>query len=159
MAAAEAARAAAQVLTFKAAAEALIETKRPGWRNAEHAWQWESTLQTLADPMLGDLDVQAIDTAAVAGVLTPIWTSRTETASRLRQRIEAMLDYAKALGRRSGENPARWKGRTSTTSWRHRARSSRWRTSRRSTGATGRSSWSSRRSAAAWARRPWPLPS
>src|SRR3954449_12920011 len=103
MAAAEAARAAAQVLTFKAAAEALIETKRPGWRNAEHAWQWENTLHTLADPMLGDLDVQAIDTAAVAGVLTPIWTSRTETASRLRQRIQGMLDYAKELGRRSGE--------------------------------------------------------
>src|SRR3954453_7880213 len=60
--------------------------------------------------MLGELGVQAIDTAAVIGVLTPIWTSRTETASRLRQRIEAVVDYAKALGRRSGENPARWKG-------------------------------------------------
>src|SRR3954453_23887616 len=60
--------------------------------------------------MLGDLDGQAIDTAAVIGVLKPIWTSRTETASRLRQRIEAVLDYAKALDRRSGENSARWKG-------------------------------------------------
>ena len=54
--------------------------------------------------------MQAIDTAAVIGVLRPIWTEKTETASRVRQRIEAVLDYAKALGRRSGENPARWKG-------------------------------------------------
>jgi integrase len=110
MAVAEAARAAAQVLTFKAAADALIETKRSGWRNAKHAWQWENTLQMLAYPMLGDLDVQAIDTAAVIGVLKPIWTTKTETASRLRRRIEAVLDYAKAMGRRTGENPARWKG-------------------------------------------------
>src|SRR4051812_47885165 len=65
----EAARASAQTLTFKAAAEALIESKRPGWRNAKHAWQWENTLQQLAYPKLGDFDVQAIDTAAVIGVL------------------------------------------------------------------------------------------
>jgi integrase len=106
----DAARAAAQVLTFKAAAEGLLDSKRSGWRNAKHAWQWENTLQQLAYPKLGELDVQAIDTAAVLEVLKPIWASRTETASRLRQRIEAVLDYAKAMGRRSGENPARWKG-------------------------------------------------
>jgi integrase len=107
---AEAARSAKQALTFKVAAEALIESKRPGWRNAHHAWQWENTLQTLAYPKLGELDVQAIDTAAVIAVLKPIWTTTTVTASRLRQRIESVLDYATALGRRSGDNPARWRG-------------------------------------------------
>jgi integrase len=107
---AEAARSAKQALTFKVAAEALIESKRPGWRNAHHAWQWENTLQTLAYPKLGELDVQAIDTAAVIAVLKPIWTTTTLTASRLRQRIESVLDYATALGRRSGDNPARWRG-------------------------------------------------
>lgn len=107
---AEAARAAAQVLTFRAAGDALIESKRPGWRNAKHAWQWENTLKELAYPKLGDLDVQAVDTVAVVGVLQPIWAKKTETASRLRQRIEATLDYASALGRRTGDNPARWKG-------------------------------------------------
>ena len=103
-------RQARKVLTFKAAAEALIESKRPGWRNAKHAAQWGATLATYAYPMIGARDVRAVDTADVIAVLTPIWTTKVETASRLRQRIEAVLDYASALGIRSGDNPGRWRG-------------------------------------------------
>ena len=97
-------------LTFKAAAEALIESKRPGWRNAKHAAQWGSTLETYAYPVLGRLDVKGVDTQAVLDVLRPIWTTKPETASRVRQRIEAVLDYAAAVGARTGDNPARWRG-------------------------------------------------
>ena len=71
----------AKGLSFKSAAGALIESRRPGWRNAKHAEQWSSTLETYAYPKLGILDVQAIDTAAVLDVLRPIWTTKTETAS------------------------------------------------------------------------------
>jgi integrase len=99
-----------QGMTFRTAAEALIEAKRPGWRNAKHAEQWSSTLATYAYPKLGALDVQAIDTNAVLEVLRPIWTTKTETASRVRQRVEAVLDYATAVRARSGDNPARWRG-------------------------------------------------
>ncbi|WP_200841097.1 tyrosine-type recombinase/integrase, partial [Geminicoccus flavidas] len=98
------------ILTFRDAAEALIESKRPGWRNAKHASQWSATLQSYAFPKIGDLDVKRIATSDVLEVLRPIWTSKTETASRLRQRVEAVLDYATAIGARSGENPARWRG-------------------------------------------------
>ena len=100
----------AKGLSFKSAAGALIESRRPGWRNAKHAEQWSSTLETYAYPKLGILDVQAIDTAAVLDVLRPIWTTKTETASRVRQRIEAVLDYATATRARTGDNPARWRG-------------------------------------------------
>jgi integrase len=103
-------RQAPKALTFQTAAEALIESKRPGWRNAKHAAQWGATLATYANPLIGARDVRAVDTADVVAVLTPIWTAKTETASRLRQRIEAVLDYASALGIRSGDNPARWRG-------------------------------------------------
>jgi hypothetical protein len=103
-------RTTAKIKTFKQAAEALIESKRPGWRNAKHAAQWRSTLETYAYPKLGALDVQAVDTDAVLGVLRPIWTTKTETASRVRQRIEAVLDYTTAMRARTGSNPARWKG-------------------------------------------------
>ena len=96
--------------TFEAAAGALIEAKRPGWRNAEHAAQWGSTLKTYVYPKLGDLDVKTIDTAAVLDVLRPIWSTKPETASRVRQRVEAVLDDAVAIGARSGDNPARWRG-------------------------------------------------
>jgi integrase len=100
----------AKLKTFKEAAKALIESKRPGWRNAKHAAQWSSTLETYAYPKLGALDVQAMDTDAVLDVLRPIWTTKTETASRVRQRIEAVLDYATAIRARTGDNPARWRG-------------------------------------------------
>ena len=100
----------ASTLTFRQAAEALIESQRSGWRNSKHAAQWSSTLATYVYPKLGALDVKAVDTAAVLGVLQPIWARKTETASRVRQRIEAVLDYSTAIGKRSGENPARWRG-------------------------------------------------
>lgn len=80
-----------------------------GWRNAKHRQQWRSTLDTYAIPVLGGLSVAAITTGDVLRVLAPVWQDKTETASRLRGRIEAILSYAKALGWRQGENPAAWK--------------------------------------------------
>lgn len=97
-------------LTFENAAMALIESKRSGWRNEKHAAQWPSTLRTYVFPKLGRLDVREVDTQGVLTVLRPIWTEKPETASRVRQRIEAVLDYASAIGARTGDNPARWRG-------------------------------------------------
>ena len=99
-----------QTLTFKEMAEALIESKRVGWRNEKHAAQWSSTLATYAYPSLGRTDVAAVDTEAVLAVLRPIRTTKPETASQVRQRIEAALNYAAATKARTGENPARWRG-------------------------------------------------
>ncbi len=104
------AAAAEKRLTFREAAEALIESKRPGWRNAKHAAQWASTLERYVHPSIGDRHVSKIQVADVLAVLKPIWTSKTETASRVRQRVEAVLDYARAHGYRQGDNPARWRG-------------------------------------------------
>ncbi|MEI6556870.1 MAG: integrase arm-type DNA-binding domain-containing protein [Rhodospirillaceae bacterium] len=100
----------AKAVTFKECAEALIENMRPGWKNAKHSAQWSATLETHAYPTLSELPVAGVDTGLVLQVLEPIWAVKTETASRLRGRIEAVLDYAKVRGYRSGENPARWKG-------------------------------------------------
>jgi integrase len=100
----------AQPKTFKDAALELIESKRPGWKNAKHAAQWTSTLESYVFPSLGRMQVARVETADVMGVLKPIWTTKPETANRVRQRIEAVLDYASALGIRAGENPARWRG-------------------------------------------------
>jgi len=86
-----------------------VESKRSGWRNAKHADQWVSTLETYAFPIIGTMDVADIDTEHVLRVLQPIWTAKHETATRLRQRIEAVLDAATVLKARSGQNPARWK--------------------------------------------------
>ncbi|HEY5829996.1 MAG TPA: integrase arm-type DNA-binding domain-containing protein [Hyphomicrobiaceae bacterium] len=99
-----------RLTTFRDAAADLITSKSPGWRSAKHAAQWTSTLSTYAFPTLGCVDVKAIDTPKVLSVLRPVWTSKPETASRLRQRIEAVLDYAAAQGLRGGPNPARWRG-------------------------------------------------
>jgi Arm DNA-binding domain len=101
---------AAKAMTFQQCAEAHIRAQRAGWRNGKHAAQWEATLAKYAGPIIGALPVQAIDTALVLKVLEPIWTAKPETASRLRGRIEAGLDWAKARGYRQGENPARWRG-------------------------------------------------
>ncbi|MCK8788114.1 integrase arm-type DNA-binding domain-containing protein [Roseomonas sp. NAR14] len=106
----KAARAVAQERTFRAAAEALIADKAAGWRNPKHGAQWRATLEAYAYPAFGDRPVEEVDTAAVLAVLRPLWTRVPETASRLRGRIEAVLDAAKAGGWRTGENPARWKG-------------------------------------------------
>jgi len=103
-------RATSKPLTFGDAAIALIAAKRESWRNAKHAAQWTSTLERYVLPSLGDRDVRSIETNDVLAVLNPIWTAKPETASRVRQRIEAVLDYATALGKREGVNPARWRG-------------------------------------------------
>jgi integrase len=96
--------------TFRAAATVLVASKRSGWRNAKHASQWLATLETHAFPVIGDLPVALITTDHVLKVLSPIWDRIPETASRLRQRVEAVLDSASVNGWRSGENPARWRG-------------------------------------------------
>ena len=101
---------AAKSLTFKEASASYIASHTAGWRNAKHASQWENTLANYADPVLGRLSIQAIDTGLVMKVLQPIWGTKPETASRVRGRIEAVLDWAKVQGFRQGENPARWRG-------------------------------------------------
>jgi len=100
----------ARSITFRDCAEKYIAAHEAGWRNPKHARQWPSTLSTYAYPEIGHLPVAAIDTGLVVRVLQPIWTTKPETAGRVRGRIEAILDYAKALGYRSGENSAAWKG-------------------------------------------------
>src|SRR4029453_3697674 len=102
--------AAAQLVTFEYCAKRYIEDHWPGWRNAKTAKQWSSTLGTYVYPVFGSLSVQAIDTALVTKVLGPIWKEKTETATRVRQRLEAGLDWATPHGYRSGDNPARWRG-------------------------------------------------
>jgi len=100
----------AKAMSFRQCAEAYIATHEAGWRNAKHAAQWPQTLQTYVYPVFGTLPVAAVDTALVMKVLNPLWTTRTETASRVRGRIESALDWAATSGYRTGENPARWKG-------------------------------------------------
>ena len=106
----EKATADAKERTFKAAATLLVESKRPGWRNPKHGAQWLATLEAYAFPVIGETPVAEVDTAAVLRVLRPIWERVPETASRVRQRVEAVLDAARVKGWRTGENPARWKG-------------------------------------------------
>lgn len=101
---------AAKSLTFAQCAATYIDAHRKGWRNAKHADQWKNTLATYADPVLGALPVQAVDTGLVMKVLEPIWHEKTETATRLRGRIESILDWAKTREYRTGDNPARWRG-------------------------------------------------
>ncbi|MGJ0454146.1 MAG: tyrosine-type recombinase/integrase [Methylocystis sp.] len=102
--------AAAKSIAFKECAAAYIEAHKAGWKNAKHAAQWTATLETYAFPIFGRLPVASIDTALVLKALQPIWTTKAETASRVRGRIESILDWARVQGYREGENPARWKG-------------------------------------------------
>jgi len=97
-------------MTFKACAEAYIAAHRDGWRNSKHAAQWRATLEAYVYPVFGDLPVGEIDVGHVMRALEPIWKDKTETASRVRGRIEAILDWARVRGYRSGDNPARWRG-------------------------------------------------
>lgn len=101
--------AAARAITFDQAAEAFIEAKQGEWKNAKHGDQWRNTLATYASPKMGKLNVSEIDTALVLAVLKPIWATKTETSTRLRGRIEKILDWA-TPEYRDGPNPARWKG-------------------------------------------------
>jgi integrase len=97
-------------ITFKASGEAYIAAHGDSWRNDKHRAQWIATLATYVYPVMGDLPVAEIETAHVMAVLEPIWKTKPETASRVRGRIESILDAAKARGHRQGENPARWRG-------------------------------------------------
>ena len=101
---------AAKQITFDSVAADYISAHRPGWKNAKHAQQWENTLATYASPFIGRLSPGEITTEHMLKVLQPIWTTKPETASRVRNRIELVLDAAKARRLREGENPARWRG-------------------------------------------------
>jgi integrase len=102
--------AAASAVTFKDCAAKYIAANRAGWRNAKHAAQWDATLAAYVYPVIGALPVGTIDTGHVTRILEPIWEAKPETASRVRGRIEAVLDYAATHRWRTGENPARWRG-------------------------------------------------
>ena len=106
-AAIEAARAA---ITFDKAAAAFIEARSDEWQSTRHRLQWISSLQQYASPVIGKMDVAAIETGHVLRVLEPIWRTKTETATRVRGRIELVLDWCRARGHRKGDNPARWRG-------------------------------------------------
>src|SRR5215217_6382498 len=101
---------AAKGVTFRGCAERMIASHEAAWKNPKHRQQWRSTLTTYAYPAFGDLSVAAIDTGLVLKALEPIWSTKPETAGRVRGRIESVLDWAKARGYREGENPARWRG-------------------------------------------------
>jgi integrase len=102
--------AAAKSMSFADAAKACHQAKSTGWRNPRHAKEWLAALEKHAFPVLEELSVADIDTALVMKVVESIWSNKTETAARVRARIEQVLDWAKVRGLRSGENPARWKG-------------------------------------------------
>ena len=101
---------AAKAMTFAACAEGYISAHKAAWQNAKHRDQWSNTLSSYVNPIFGALPVQAIDTALVMKAIEPIWNEKPETASRVRGRIEAILDWATVRGYRAGENPARWRG-------------------------------------------------
>jgi integrase len=100
----------AKAMTFEQCAEAYIAAHRAGWRDTDTAKQWHASLVIDAYPVFGSLPVQAVDVGLIMKAIEPIWTVKTETASRVRGRIENILDWATTRGHRSGENPARWKG-------------------------------------------------
>ncbi|MCJ1959890.1 tyrosine-type recombinase/integrase [Novosphingobium mangrovi (ex Hu et al. 2023)] len=101
---------AAKAKTFKECADLCVADKRGEWKSAKHELQWMATLKTYAFPKLGPLPVGTIDRGLVLDVLRPIWNTKNETASRLRGRIETILNWAKVNGYRDGDNPAAWKG-------------------------------------------------
>lgn len=101
---------AAKAVTFKAAAGRYITSHKAGWKSLKHGDQWTATLEAYAYPIFGELPVGDVDTGLVTKALEAIWTSKPETASRVRGRIEAVLDWARVHGYCSGENPARWRG-------------------------------------------------
>jgi hypothetical protein len=101
--AAAAALNAKQSMTFDACRDAYIAAHRSGWRNVKHAGQWQSALTTYATPFFGKVSVREIDTGLVMRAIEPLWTTKTETAARLRGRIESILDWAKVRGFREGD--------------------------------------------------------
>jgi integrase len=101
---------AAKAMTFQQCAENYIASHKAGWKNAKHAAQWPSTLNAYVYPVFGSLPVQAVDVGLVMKAVEPLWTTKPETAGRVRGRVESILDWATTRGYRQGENPARWKG-------------------------------------------------
>lgn len=101
--------AAAKSLTFSQAAESFIAAHEDGWRNAKHRLQWVNTIATYANPVIGQMPVATIEQRHILQILDPIWRTKTETALRLRGRIEQVLNWAKVQGLREGPNPARWR--------------------------------------------------
>ena len=99
-----------RVPSFRQCVGEFIAAHEAAWRNRKHCRQWHNTLATYAFPVMGDQPVDAIGTDEVLCALQPIWQAKTETASRVRGRIERVLDWARARGLREGENPARWRG-------------------------------------------------
>ena len=100
----------AKALTFKECAERYIAAHEASWRNEKHREQWKSTLARYAYPIIGGLSVSAIDTALVVKVIEALWATKPETATRLRGRVESVLNWATVRGFRAGDNPARWRG-------------------------------------------------
>ena len=100
----------ARALTFKQCADDYLGAHAGAWKNAKHRAQWSATLDAYAHPLIGALPVAAIDTALILKILRPIWQEKPETASRLRGRIERILDWATVQEYRRGDNPARWRG-------------------------------------------------
>ena len=100
----------AKMMTFDECAAQYIAAHRNSWKNAKHAGQWEATITTYASPVFGSLPAAEVDLGLVMKVLNPMWAEKTETAKRLRGRIESVLGWATTSGYRQGENPARWRG-------------------------------------------------
>ena len=103
----------ANIITFAAAAEKYIAANKSSWRNDKHQDQWRNTLTTYAEPVIGDMSVALVTTAHIMRILEPIWTTKTETATRVRGRVEKVLDWCKVQGYRTGDNPAAWRGHLS----------------------------------------------
>ncbi len=101
---------AAKFKTFQQCVDGYLDAHGDGWRNPRHRGQWRTSLEKYACPTIGAMNVAAIDTALVLKILEPIWKSKTETATRVRSRIENVLTWATVRKYRQGENPARWKG-------------------------------------------------
>ena len=100
----------ARSMTFDQCAEAYIAAHEASWKNEKHRQQWRNTLATYVSPVFGNIPVQDVDTGHIVRVIEPIWNKKTETARRVRGRIEVILDWAKVRGYRTGDNPARWRG-------------------------------------------------
>jgi len=106
---------AASAITFRDAAEIYYNAHEPSWRNDKHRQGWRNSLRTHVYPVIGNIPVGEVNVPLVTKVLKAIWYSKTETARRVRARIEVVLDWAKAQGYRTGDNPARWRGNLQTT--------------------------------------------
>jgi Phage integrase central domain/Arm DNA-binding domain len=104
---------AARSMTFDQCADAYINVHQAGWKNEKHRQQWRNTIATYVSPVFGSTPVQSVETDHIIRAIEPIWSKKTETARRLRGRIEVILDWAKVRGYRTGENPARWRGHLS----------------------------------------------